>query len=406
VDNLTHSFVGAALAELALRDGPTPAPRRLFLAAGVVASNFPDVDLLYVGITPPPLGYLLHHRGHTHTLVGLLAQAALLVFLWYLLPATRRLAAADRTRLLALIVVSLAGHLLMDASNTYGVHPFYPFDSRWYYGDAIFIFEPWLWIVLGAAAATNARHRLNRAGLVALVLLPPIFLVSLDVISAGTLGALVATGLVLAWAGRSLSPRARAAAALAASALFVAMMLGLSRVAEARSLDLLGPARPGQVADVILNPDPASPLCWTVIVVEKDEHEYGLHRGTLSLLPAWQPPTACASYRRRGLGDSRWSGGDRLVWSERVRLPIEGLRQLASRDCWVKAWLQFGRAPLVREGMILDLRFQDGRRDNFTTMKLRSGPEVAACPANMTHWALPRADLLEVSPPPHTAAGP
>jgi inner membrane protein len=395
VDNLTHSLVGAALAELALRDGAPPAPRRLFLAAGVVASNFPDLDLMYVGITPPPLGYLLHHRGHTHTLVGLLAQVALLALFCQLLPATRRLAAADRTRLLALIAVSLAGHLVMDASNSYGVHPFHPFDSRWYYGDAIFIFEPWLWIVLGAATAANARGRRSRAGLVALVLLAPILLVSLDVISAGSLAALVATGLVFARAGRSLSPRARAAAALSASALFVAVMFGLSRVAEARSIDLLGPARPGQVLDVVLNPNPASPLCWAVIVVERNEHEYVLHRGTLSLLPAWQLPTACASHRRHSPGGSRWNGGNRLVWSEEVRLPIEGLRQLASRDCWVKAWLQFGRAPLVREGMILDLRFQDGRRENFTAMKLRSGPEAAACPPNMTHWAMPRADLLE-----------
>ena len=81
-----------------------------------------------------------------------------------------------------------------------------------------------------------------------------------------------------------------------------------------------------------------------------------------------------------------------------MRQPLEGLRQLASRDCWVRAWLQFGRAPLVREGVILDVRFQAGRLDNFTAMKLRPGPESAACPPNMTHWAMPRADLLEAAP--------
>jgi inner membrane protein len=181
--------------------------------------------------------------------------------------------------------------------------------------------------------------------------------------------------------------------ALTSSAAFVAVMFGLSRVAEARAIDLLGPARAGQVKDVVLNPNPASPLCWAVIVVLGNEHEYGLHRGTLSLLPAWQPPTDCASHRR-ALGKNRGSGNG-LVWSEEVRLPIEGLRQLASRDCWVKAWLQFGRTPLVRDGMILDLRFQDGRRENFTAMKLRPGPEAAACPANVTRWAMPRADLLQ-----------
>jgi inner membrane protein len=395
VDNLTHSLVGAALAELTLRDRATPTPRRLFLAAGVVASNFPDADLLYMGITPAPLGYLLHHRGHTHTLMGLLAQFALLALLCSLLPAIRRLAAADRTRLLGLIAISLAGHLAMDASNTYGVHPFYPFDSRWYYGDAVFIFEPWLWIVLGAAAAANARNRLNRAGLFALVLLLAIVLVGRDAISAVTLAALIAAALVLTRAGRSLSRRARSAGALSATALFIAVMFGLSRVAEARTLDLIGPARPGQILDIVLNPNPASPLCWAVIVVERDEHEYGLHRGTLSLLPAWQPPTSCASHRRAGRGENRWSGGNRLVWSEEVRKPVEDLRQLASRDCWVKAWLQFGRAPLVREEVIVDLRFQAGRSDNFTAMKLRPEPEAATCPANLTHWAMPRADLLE-----------
>jgi len=398
VDNLTHSFAGAAVAELALRAGATREQRRLFLAAGVVASNFPDADLFYIGITPPPLGYLLHHRGHTHTLLGLVAQCALLALLCFLLPATRRLPAADRKRLLVLIAVSLAGHLAMDAANTYGVHPFHPFDSRWYYGDAVFILEPWLWIVLGAAAAANAGNRLYRAGLAALVLLPPAFLMWIDVISAATLAALVATAFALAWAGRSLPPRTRAAVALCASAVFVAGMLGLSRVAEARTLDLVGPAEPGQVKDVVLNPNPASPLCWTVIVVEANEQEYGLHKGTLSLLPAWQPASSCASHRRAGLGEKRWSGGNRLVWSEEVRLPIEGLRQLASRDCWVTAWLQFGRAPLVRDGTILDLRFQDGRRDNFTAMKLREGPEASSCPANLTHWAMPRADLLAAAP--------
>jgi membrane-bound metal-dependent hydrolase YbcI (DUF457 family) len=32
-------------------------------------------------------------------------------------------------------------HLGMDYLNVYGVHPFHPFDSRWRYGDMIFIVE-------------------------------------------------------------------------------------------------------------------------------------------------------------------------------------------------------------------------------------------------------------------------
>jgi inner membrane protein len=39
----------------------------------VAGSNLPDLDALYTGITGGKLGYLLHHRGHTHTLVGAVA---------------------------------------------------------------------------------------------------------------------------------------------------------------------------------------------------------------------------------------------------------------------------------------------------------------------------------------------
>ena len=162
MDKITQSLVGVALSETAVRESATPAQRRLFLAAGIVSSNLPDLDLLYVGLTPPPLGYLLHHRGHTHTLVGLVVQGLLGWMLCRLAPAVRRLAAGDRARLFALIVVGLLGHLLLDTTNSYGVHPFYPFDRRWYYGDAVFIFEPWLWLLVGLAAAWNARSLLAR----------------------------------------------------------------------------------------------------------------------------------------------------------------------------------------------------------------------------------------------------
>jgi inner membrane protein len=121
LDNITHSLVGAALSEIAARESATPTERRLFLAAGILSSNLPDLDLLYVGLTPPPLGYLLHHRGHTHTLVGLVVQGLLGWMLCRLVPAVRRLAAGDRARLLSLIAAGLLSHELLDAGNNYGV---------------------------------------------------------------------------------------------------------------------------------------------------------------------------------------------------------------------------------------------------------------------------------------------
>jgi inner membrane protein len=397
MDNLTHSLVGAALAQAALPDAAAKPQRRLFLVAGVLAANLPDADLLYVGITPPPLGYLLHHRGHTHTLVGLLAQGVILAALCQAVPHVRRLIALDRARVRWLIAVALLTHILLDAGNSYGVHPFHPFDPRWYYGDSVFIFEPWLWLLFGLPVAWNASGRFARVALLALLAGLPILLAVPGVVPRAAIAALAMTGLLLGWWVRRLSIRARALAGLAAGALFIAFLAGLAATARATTRALVEPHVRGEVVDVVLNPNPADPFCWTVIAIEKDERggAFAHHRGTLSLAPGWRPPTDCASHRFAGRSATRVAGG-RLAWSDELRQPLQALRGLSERDCWAKAWLQFGRAPALRDGEIVDLRFDNGPRDNFTAMPV--DPDRTGCPAHVTRWALPRADLLESSP--------
>jgi ribosomal protein L28 len=61
---------------LELRKRRRPAPdtdddAQLTLVS-ILANNAPDLDIVYIGITGGKLGYLLHHRGHTHTLVATL----------------------------------------------------------------------------------------------------------------------------------------------------------------------------------------------------------------------------------------------------------------------------------------------------------------------------------------------
>ena len=214
MDNITHSLLGATLAELALPAGAPRATRRTFFAAGVIAANLPDADLVYTRITPAPLGALLHHRGHTHTIAGLvilgLAMAAA-----SLLPRVRDSVEPVRGRLWALIAVALASHLVLDSWNSYGVHPFWPLTSRWYYGDAVFILEPWLWLLLGVSTVWNTmsvtRRVLLGAVLVGITSLGTYF----REIPVVALIALLVAALVLAVALRRRTPRRRAAVALA-----------------------------------------------------------------------------------------------------------------------------------------------------------------------------------------------
>ena len=119
---------------------------------------------------------------------------------------------------------------------------------------------------------------------------------------------------------------------------------------------------------------------------------YRADRGTLSLAPAWFRPDRCASYRLAGDRLRPVGANDEVAWRDDFRQSVTTLRNFDRDDCRVRAWLQFGRAPIVRDNMILDLRFDTGLRGNFTAMPL--GSRGAACPANVTNWAAPRADLL------------
>src|SRR5690242_5591542 len=105
MDNITHSVVGLALGELVERSLPQEADplrsrtrRKLLLFTCWAASNLPDLDLVLTPLAGRPLGYLLHHRGYTHTLLWALPQLlALLALVWLLWPAARGLLHASAT---------------------------------------------------------------------------------------------------------------------------------------------------------------------------------------------------------------------------------------------------------------------------------------------------------------------
>ena len=379
MENLTHSLLGAALAELALPSAATPAQRRVFFVAGVVAANLPDADLLYTSITPPPLGYLLHHRGHTHTVAGLVVQA-LFVGMVLMLPPIRRHVQALRARLAALVGLALLAHLVLDSWNSYGVHPFWPVDASWFYGDAIFILEPWLWVLLGVAATLNARNRGARAVLGVVLASLAVGLAWLGMMPVMALAALLATAGILGLFASRWSPPQRSATALAAVALFVAAMFALREHVRATAIASAAPSGSERVLDVVLNPNPGNPLCWNALAITADERagEWMTTRGTVSVGAG-------------GCGAGRQS---RVVWDGPLRQSLGPLRDLVRRDCSVRAWMQFGRAPALGDGAISDLRFSETSRDNFSEMSIATGENASPCPQYLTRWGMPRADLL------------
>ena len=394
MDNVTHAFVGAAMAECAVPREAASRTRLAMLCAGAVAANAPDVDLLYTGITEAPLGYLLHHRGHSHTLPAL---AVLCLLIWAGVRASRTLRSDPRVtsgRWLLLIAAALASHVLMDTANGYGTHLFYPFSSKWIYGDAVFVLEPWLWAILGVTVALNATPRPR-----ALLLLLTVALVGalgvVGILHRGMLAVIVGVIAAAALLTRTWDRRRRAAAALVVtSAIFLTMPV-ISRAAKGEARRVLASVDPGSVVDILADANPGVPWCWGVLTLQKQSEASGAlvaRRATLSLMPGIWPAAACASAR---LSARRWTdlaASPNVVWHRRWQIDNDSLRALAATNCRVRAWLQFGRVPYVANGRIADLRFETPIGQNFTSMPLEGS--TPGCPAHVTNWEWPRADVL------------
>ncbi|TQK03170.1 metal-dependent hydrolase [Herbaspirillum sp. SJZ107] len=409
MDNITHSVVGLGIGALIDRSLP-PEPdtarertrQRMLLTVGCLASNFPDLDLVYTRILPAPLGYLLHHRGHTHTLLAALGEVlVLLALVWLLWPNARRLLQVSATARWGAVIAACAGlllHLSMDGMNVYGVHPFWPWNTHWYYGDLVFIVEPVFWFAFGAPLAAIVPRPRLRWLFLGLMVLIPVVATLLGFLQWGSLAALVAIGLVLAWVTRHAHERhgARGRLALAAGLAVSLAFIGVQAVALQQARSVLAAAvrtlDPGErLLDTALSAYPANPLCWSFVTVARDDAggSYHLRRGLLSVAPGIDPVRACpAPIAGRASEDAT----PQLAWLGDRRESLAELQSLA-RDCHVNAWLRFARAPSIAGGLATDVRWGPVGSTNFSTMEIAAQADTP-CPHPVPDWTYPRADLL------------
>jgi inner membrane protein len=151
LDNLTHSLVGLTAAKAGLE---RLSPGASLLC--ILAANSPDSDVAIL-LFGDRWDYLQHHRGITHAIIGTAFLALLLPLIFYgidrLWARVRRHPPKVKFRglLIASLIVS-ATHPLLDWTNNYGVRPLLPWSPRWFYGDLVFIIDPFMWVVLGGAA--------------------------------------------------------------------------------------------------------------------------------------------------------------------------------------------------------------------------------------------------------------
>lgn len=148
MEPITHFLFGATMGRAGLNRKTALATATLTLAA-----EAPDLDVFGHFFGSSAFGFE-HHRGFTHSFVGLPLVSAVVVAFMYGIWRLR----GRRTRdpnlppkwglLFAYAYLAGLSHILLDFTNSYGVRPFWPFSERWYSWDIVHIIEPVLLAIL------------------------------------------------------------------------------------------------------------------------------------------------------------------------------------------------------------------------------------------------------------------
>jgi inner membrane protein len=153
---LAHSLVGLAVVKSGLeRLSPAAVP------AAIIAANAADIDVL-AGFRGRWFA-LEHHRGITHSIVGTLLLPVIITSV-FMLGDLVWAKFGSRPTVLSfrglLLITFLAGctHPVLDWTNNYGVRPFLPWSNKWYYGDLVFIVDPWIWMFVGGGVFLAASY--------------------------------------------------------------------------------------------------------------------------------------------------------------------------------------------------------------------------------------------------------
>jgi inner membrane protein len=147
VEPITHFLFGATLSRAGLNRKTALATATMTLAA-----EAPDLDI--VSRIGGSVSVFAHHRGFTHSFLGLPLVAAVVVGFMYIVWRLR----GRRTRdpnlpprwgvLFGYAYLAGLSHILLDFTNSYGVRPFWPFSERWYSWDIVDIIEPVLLVIM------------------------------------------------------------------------------------------------------------------------------------------------------------------------------------------------------------------------------------------------------------------
>lgn len=360
MDNLTHSLVGLAASKAGLEKLSPYAS-----LCSIVAANAPDSDIAVI-LFGDRWTYLQHHRGITHSIVGTLALALLVPLLFYGVDRfiSRLRGRAPTIKIKGLIITSLlvsATHPLLDWTNNYGIRPLLPWSSQWFYGDLVFIIDPFMWLVFGGASFLLTVKTKKQAIFWLLLAAVTTYLVIAmparrDIETGWPLRVfwvIAILGLVVSFvlhAGKRWGNRI----AITAFALVAVYIGGLALLHQAAVSEVREQARAianqngESVTDLAAMPTLANPFTWLCIV----ETEFAAYRFELSLLNG---RNAEGGFVRHDRGDISNSLAVEQAWRDRrtqvfLRFARYPVVSVVGADCLTETLVQFADLRYTQPG--------------------------------------------------------
>jgi inner membrane protein len=337
MDNLAHSLVGLAAAKAGL-EKLSPAATTVC----VLAANAPDIDFVAV-FSGDRWTLLHHHRGFSHSILGTLLFGLFIPILFCLVEqiVVRIRGGTARLKPGGLLIASLltvATHPILDWTNSYGVRPLLPWNGRWFYGDLVFIVDPFLWLGLGAAVFLLTSRTKRQLGF--WVFLGSVLSLLVVLAIARGRGPLpvafmfvwfaIVTGLIIA---RKFDLGSRFGRKLATGALVFLLSywggLGILhswswRIAKDK-VDQFAAVRSEQVLRLAATPTLANPLVWRCLV----ETDRAVYRFDVSLTAAERTPENLVRFEKPDGNDAQ-------------------ITQLAKEDRRARFFFEFARFPAER----------------------------------------------------------
>ena len=265
MDPVAHTLVGAVLAETGLKR-----VSRYATASLLIGVNLADID----GIAKfwGQDASLYFRRGWSHGIIAMVILPLLLAGLLWLWNRWRHSSADDRQAFRPWWIISLCylaawTHPLLDWMNTYGVRLLMPFDDRWFYGDTLFIIDPWIWLTLAAGILlARQKHYGELAFWLVLGLLLSWFILNAEEaslwIKSAWLGGLAMIVILQLKRPGNISAPGYARASTALVIIYIGSMFGVARITENLMVERYRAPLQSQV-----NPLPGLPFSHRSILV-------------------------------------------------------------------------------------------------------------------------------------------